>query len=330
MKLKISHWQQIALLATAISTGMGSMAWGQELYQTHSDGSIWEYTGKPCKGATCPGWLEMDNNPNLWMIAAGGGALYEMHKDGSIWWYVGPACSGGSCPGWVELDNNPVAVAIGAGPSSLYEVHADGSIWAWNGVICNGGLCPGWTLLYAPGTIGAPYYAANANVLVADDGNMGVFQYNGTPFDWSQILGYNAYSIAVDGAGGIYTLDGQGTISVLGILGWETLSQDKATKNMAAGGTPTLNTLFKQQKDHSIWQFAGVCGSSCPWQEIDNHKTSGPPVAGSNTVYQIRTAPTASIWQYNGTPCDGTVCSGWVKLDDNPTTNTIVAGPQQF
>jgi hypothetical protein len=42
---------------------------------------------------SCPGWIELDNNPNMFMIAAGGGALYEMHGDGSIWWYVGPACS---------------------------------------------------------------------------------------------------------------------------------------------------------------------------------------------------------------------------------------------
>ncbi len=112
MTTKIWQWQRIALLAGCIATSMASMAWGQELYQTHTDGSIWKSTGIPCSRGSCPGWIELDNNPNMYMIAAGGGALFEMHFDGSIWWYVGPACSGGSCPGWVELDNNKAAYLI--------------------------------------------------------------------------------------------------------------------------------------------------------------------------------------------------------------------------
>src|SRR5271166_7209968 len=82
MTTKIWQWQRIALLAAGISTSMVSMAWSQELYQTHSDGSIWQYTGVPCGRSSCPGWIELDNNPILKMIAAGGGALYELHNDG--------------------------------------------------------------------------------------------------------------------------------------------------------------------------------------------------------------------------------------------------------
>jgi hypothetical protein len=327
---KISQWQRIALLAAGISASVVPMAWSQELYQTHTDGSIWEYTGVPCKGTACSGWLELDNNPDLKMIASGEGLLFELHKDGSIWWYVGPACSGGYCPGWVELNNNPLAVTIGAGPNGLYEVNTDGTLWAWNGVICNGSFCPGWTQWTEPQTDPTPLYAANSTVLVADDGAPGIFIYMGTPFSWPQIDDAGALSVAVDGIGGIYALDQDGTILTRGYYGFYAISQDKVTESIAAGGNSAGGSLYKQQKNHSIWQLT-ICNDDCYWQEIDDHATSGVPVAGSNTVYQIRKTPTStSIWQYTGTPCSGTVCSGWVKLDDNPTTLSIVAGPQVF
>ena len=63
MTTKVFKWQRIAMLATGMAASMASMAWGQELYQTHSDGTIWQYTGTPCKGGSCPGWIELDNNP---------------------------------------------------------------------------------------------------------------------------------------------------------------------------------------------------------------------------------------------------------------------------
>jgi hypothetical protein len=33
------------------------------------------------------------------------------------------------------------------------------------------------------------------------------------------------------------------------------------------------------------------------------------------------------IWRYTGTPCGGSSCPGWQKLDDNPLTRVIAAGP---
>jgi hypothetical protein len=62
---KISQWQRIALLAAGLSTSMVSMAWGKApgLYQQHADGSIWQSTGEACQGSSCPGWVELDNNP---------------------------------------------------------------------------------------------------------------------------------------------------------------------------------------------------------------------------------------------------------------------------
>ena len=127
MRTKVSKWQRIALMAAA-STGVVSTAWGAPgLYQMHADASIWQYTGAPCAGNSCLGWVQLDNNPITATIAAGAGKLYQVHTDGTIWSYTGPACNGSSCPGWVMLDNNPLGQSIGVGGAVLYEGHSDGS-----------------------------------------------------------------------------------------------------------------------------------------------------------------------------------------------------------
>ena len=95
--------------------------------------------------------------------------------------------------------------------------------------------------------------------------------------------------------------------------------------------------MYQWRQNNTIWQYTGTpCNesqTSCPgWVKIDNHPHAGVPVAGSNTVYEMRTpAPgEVSIWQYTGTPCNGSVCSGWERLDNNPNTTSIVAGPVAF
>ncbi len=350
MTTRLLQWQRIAILATGIATSMVSMAWGQELYQAHSDGTIWEYTGTPCGSRSCPGWIELDNNPNMSMIAAGGGALYEMHKDGSIWWYIGPACSGGFCPGWVELDNNSEAAAIGVGGNTPYEMHYDGSLWEYNGVICTGGFCPGWTELSAPQSgYQVPFgflAGANASLVVYGDSDMygeNFYMYDGALNNWPQIdtsIGAYALFFAV-GANTLYDVrEGPKYYSIRQYTGspitynWETIFYGTDFSSIAAGGG-----LYQQRQDvndpyHSLWQYTGTpCnGNTCPgWVKIDNRAGLGP-VAGSNTVYQMKitAAGGVAIWEYTGTPCSAGVCSGWVKLDDNPNTTSIVAGPVPF
>jgi hypothetical protein len=39
------------------------VATGDRLYQRHSTGWIWRYTGPACTGQSCPGWRRLDNNP---------------------------------------------------------------------------------------------------------------------------------------------------------------------------------------------------------------------------------------------------------------------------
>ena len=181
----------------------------------------------------------------------------------------------------------------GAIGKELYQVHTDGSNSITN-------------LIFS--------------MLAASEGQIhGSHEEGSAWWVWSFTAGENALYILTDNGLSQYT----GTSSLLPI-------DDNTTIESIAAG----RVLYQQRKDRSIWQYTGTsCGGGvCPgWLEIDDSATSGPPVAGPNTVYQIR-RPTgkASIWQYNGTPCNGSVCSGWAKLDDNPATKSIVAGPATF
>src|ERR1039458_7868597 len=104
----------------------------------HQHATFWQYTGPPCYGNSCPGWLKLDDNPStLAIFAAGAHGVYQQHRTGSIWQYPGPPCTGNSCPGWVALDNNPETSEIFAG-GDLYEQHLDHSIWQYTGTPCNG------------------------------------------------------------------------------------------------------------------------------------------------------------------------------------------------
>ena len=96
---------------------------GSALYQQHTDRSIWQYAGTPCNGTSCPGWFELDDNPNTGNreIFAGQGTVYQLHEsDASVWQYTGTPCNGTSCPGWVRLDDNTSTWNIVAGPANFY------------------------------------------------------------------------------------------------------------------------------------------------------------------------------------------------------------------
>ncbi len=120
---------------------------GDRLYQLHSSGKIWRFTGTPCSGNSCPGWQMLDNNPATTAISAGDGRLFQLHNSGKIWRFTGMACSGNSCPGWQMLDNNPASKAIAIGGGRLYQLHTTGKIWRYTGTPCSGNSCPGWQML---------------------------------------------------------------------------------------------------------------------------------------------------------------------------------------
>src|ERR1022692_631850 len=127
-------------------TDYGFVSWRIDQGTSGSDGGFFQYTGTPCSGGSCPGWVEIDDNPTTrGTFAAGATALDQMHNDGSVWQFIGPACSG-TCPGWLEIDDNSLTGWIVAG-SALYQQHTDRSIWQYTGTPCNGTSCPGWVRL---------------------------------------------------------------------------------------------------------------------------------------------------------------------------------------
>ena len=127
-------------------TDYGFVFWRIDQGTSGNDGGFFQYTGTPCSGGSCPGWVEIDDNPTTrGTFAAGATALDQMHNDGSVWQFIRPACSG-TCPGWLEIDDNSLTGWIVAG-SALYQQHTDRSIGQYTGTPCNGTSCPGWVRL---------------------------------------------------------------------------------------------------------------------------------------------------------------------------------------
>jgi hypothetical protein len=113
------------------------------LHQLRFDGSIWEYTGTPCSGSSCPGWVAIDRNPTSASISAYN-ALYQVHTDGSIWRFTGTRCTGSWCPGWQPLNNDFNTKMIAVYGDQLVQLRNDGSIWKYTGKPCVNNSCPGW------------------------------------------------------------------------------------------------------------------------------------------------------------------------------------------
>jgi hypothetical protein len=81
------------------------------LYQTHTDGTVWQLT-EVCYHC----WTLIDNT-NAIQIVAGGG-LYERRSGDTIWRYNG--CGNSTC--WTEIDSNPTIFDIEVGTNGvLYE-----------------------------------------------------------------------------------------------------------------------------------------------------------------------------------------------------------------
>jgi hypothetical protein len=69
-----------------------------QLYQLHSDGSLWQSTG-----ACFHCWTRLDDNPLTFTMVAGAGKLFQAHTDGTVW------KSTGSCfHCWEKIDNRPL------------------------------------------------------------------------------------------------------------------------------------------------------------------------------------------------------------------------------
>ena len=189
---KFLNWQLLDNNPASIDI----VADGNNLYQLHSNGRIWKYTGTPLTG-----WQELDNNPATKMIAASGGNLYQLHSNGRIWKYTGTPLTG-----WQELDNNPATKKIVADGNNLYQLHSNGRIWKYTGTPLTG-----WQELdNNPAT---KMIAASGGNLYQLHSNGRIWKYTGTPLTGWQELDNNPASIDIVADGNnLYQIHNNGFI----------------------------------------------------------------------------------------------------------------------
>lgn len=337
---KITQWQTTTLLAVCISAGMvpAASATYPVLYQLHSSGSVWGYTGVPCHQNVCSGWILLNNDPNASQIAAGSnGNLYQLDNNGSVWQWIGtPGCSGNDCIRWRQVGVK--ATQIWAAGGNVFEY--SGALYQFNGQPCsNPTTCNGWTLIDSDDTAEAYYFQDYTILKLTSDiySDLQWFSQNTwTPYAWS---GWSTFGTAPFGAGpplalapGLaawYEVGSAGDTSVYGSpcsngsCTWKQIGDNTNTMQITAG-----NGMYQLQSNGSVWQYDGTpcSGVNCNgWLELDFNPAIASIIAGQNTVYEKHN--NGSIWQFTGPAC-GTVggCPGWVELDNNSLTVSVVPG----
>jgi hypothetical protein len=292
---KISQWHNMALLTACISASLvpAAFAAAPVVYELHTTGSVWGYTGTPCNGQACPGWEMLNDDSKAVQIAAGAGTLYQLDSDGTVWQWNGAVCNGNACNRWTQIGAD--AITIYAAGTNVYFYGCpeyNCGLHQFTGQPCYSPTdCPGWVQLdlEAPNT--ASYYVQDsyvAEVTVFPDGtDFSIELYLGQPYDWLLIgnLSHTGGVAMAAGLDGLYQLNPNGTILALG----DCVSDD------------------------------------CTWTQVgDNSNTT--QISASNILYQLQ-SNNGTVLRYNGTPCNGNVCDGWVQIDANPAVSYIVAGP---
>ena len=117
-------WQEVddnpATLSIAAGASFGPL--GPTLYQLHSTGALWRYTGTPMVG-----WELLDTNSATVEVATDGSTLYQRHEgSGAIWRYTGTPFFGWERVGGSATTKTIVATR-GLENGWLYELHDDGT-----------------------------------------------------------------------------------------------------------------------------------------------------------------------------------------------------------
>jgi len=267
---------------------------------------IWKYTGEPCNGDVCKGWIRLDNNEKTINIAAGGTNLYQIRESDDygreIWQFTGEPCEGNTCAGWQKIDTNNKTANIVAAGIELYQLHQkdvkhwkvnDGeSIWQYTGVPCNGNSCKGWKMLDNN---------SKTELIVAHEFLGSLFQLH--------------YS------GDIWEYTGQ-PCNGNSCVGWKKLDNNQKTYWITTGRNfnefPGMVGLgLFQMHGYSIWEYTGQpCnGNSCiGWRKIDNNIIKGIYASIGGLYKRHGDDNNWSIWKYNGLPCNADICPGWQKL----------------
>lgn len=305
-----------------------------KLFQLHNNGAIWQSTGQPCQGDSCPGWQRLDNNGRTEKITASGGRLFQMHEDGKIWRSTGRPCVDDTCPGWQMIDNNPRTREIVSGGGQLYQLHDNGSIWRFVGRSCSEASCPGWVKVDKnPNTV---EIVAAAGQLYQRHRNGRIWRFTGRDCQGNSCPGWvmldkNRRTTKIVAAGGllhqlhnngkIWTHTGQ-ACSGNSCPGWRMMDNNSRTVDIVGGG----RELYQLHNNGQIWESTGVpcSGSSCPgWRRLDNNQRTQKLTAAGGNLYQLHN--NGAIWRSDGRSCSGNSCPGWVRLDNNARTVAIEA-----
>jgi hypothetical protein len=322
--------------------------------------SIWRYTGQPCTGGSCPGWLALDNNPASVAIAASNTTLYQLQETGAIWRSTGAGCSGNACPGWQMLDDNPATSLIIAGSSDFYQLHNDGSIWRSTGtpggwVMLDGnpattaiaagdqlyqlhndgsiwrstGAVGGWVMLDGNPATTAIAAAGSQLYQLHNDGS--IWRSTGAVGGWVMLDGNPATTAIAAGGSQLYQLHNDGSIwrSTGAVGGWVMLDGNSATIAIAAAGSQ----LYQLHNDGSIWRSTGGPGE---WEMLDSNSNAGMIAAGGSALYEEHSALVyqlhfdGSLWRHTGPACGGGCCTGWDDLDNNAATTAVAASGREL
>ncbi|MFF8407560.1 matrixin family metalloprotease [Streptomyces sp. NPDC015684] len=189
---------------------------GNRLYQRHSTGAIFEYTGTPMIG-----WAALDANSATVQIVADGGELYQRHSTGAIFRYTGTPFIG-----WQQLDANTATTQLTASGGNLYQLHNTGAIFRYTGTPMSG-----WQLLD-----NNPFTAqivADGNALYQRHSTGAIFRYTGTPLTGWEILDFaGSGATRIDAGGGVmyqFRLANGQILRHLGGMSWETVDTDLRT-----------------------------------------------------------------------------------------------------
>jgi len=286
----------MALLAACISASVvpAAFAAAPVVYELHTTGSVWGYTGTPCNGQVCSGWEMLNDDSKGVQIAAGAGTLYQLDSDGTVWQWNGAVCNGNACNRWTQIGAGATTIYAAGTHVYYYGCQTDTcGFYQFTGEPCyNPAGCPGWTQIdyFDSDFSWADYYVQDGSVVkingvLFSNYDFTFQEYMGTPYDWEQL-------------GGTFTGN--------------------------AALAPGLDGTFMMGQNGAISVLNGCVFSPCTWTQIgDNSNTN--EITASNILYQLQNGGT--VIQYTGTPCNGNVCNGWVQIDANPSVSYIVAGP---
>lgn len=261
-------WQQLDdnRLTTSITAG------GAALYQLHSSGELFRYTGTPMVG-----WTKLDNNPLTKEIAADGTALYQRHSNGQIYRYTGTPMTG-----WALIDSTPTTKTIMALGGKLYKRHGVGAIFRYTGTPITG-----WQQLDDnPLTIAL---ADDGTSLYQLHSNGQIYRYTGTPMSGWALIDDNPLAKEIVASGGrLYQRHGNGEIyqyTGTPMTGWALLDDNPQTAALAADGT----RLYQRHKNGQIYRYTGIPMTG--WAVLDSgtinpSKSVKGMVAAGGQLYQ--------------------------------------------